>query len=152
MRNIRILSMNIQAQDWSAAGPRSDAEWRTKGIVKALDSANFAFDEHPDVESVKTRYISLLDHYSVEIPHAVSSYCVNKRGWSNPEFQISCNHKNAQLILHTLSLIYLMVNAEKQNGSYCSRSKIESKFNYTANSFLRRTETPNNPRPTRNIA
>ncbi|WP_374565653.1 endonuclease/exonuclease/phosphatase family protein, partial [Nitrosomonas sp.] len=48
MRNIRILTMNIQAQAWPA-GPHSDAEWRAKAAVKALDPGNFAFDEHPDV-------------------------------------------------------------------------------------------------------
>lgn len=48
MRHIRILTMNIQAQAWPA-GPHSDAEWRAKAAVKALDPGNFAFDEHPDV-------------------------------------------------------------------------------------------------------
>ena len=48
MRNIRILTMNIQAQAWPA-GTHSDAEWRAKAAVKALDPANFSFDEHPDV-------------------------------------------------------------------------------------------------------
>lgn len=48
MRHIRILTMNIQAQAWPA-GPHSDAEWRAKTAVKALDPGNFAFDEHPDV-------------------------------------------------------------------------------------------------------
>lgn len=48
MRNIRILTMNIQAQAWPAR-PHSDAKWRAEAAVKALDPANFAFDEHPDV-------------------------------------------------------------------------------------------------------
>ncbi|UJP05775.1 MAG: endonuclease/exonuclease/phosphatase family protein [Nitrosomonas sp.] len=48
MRNIRILTINIQAQAWPA-GPHSDAEWRAHAVVKALDPGNFAFDEHPDV-------------------------------------------------------------------------------------------------------
>ena len=48
MRNIRILTMNIQAQAWPA-GPHSDAEWRAKAAVKALDPINFSFDEHPDI-------------------------------------------------------------------------------------------------------
>ncbi len=40
--------MNIQAQAWPA-GPHSDAKWRAQAVVNALDPANFAFDEHPDV-------------------------------------------------------------------------------------------------------
>lgn len=48
MRNIRILTINIQAQAWPA-GPHSDARWRAQAVAKALDPVNFAFDEHPDV-------------------------------------------------------------------------------------------------------
>ena len=48
MRNIRILTINIQAQAWPA-GPHSDAKWRAQAAVKALDPVHFAFDEHPDV-------------------------------------------------------------------------------------------------------
>lgn len=40
--------MNIQAQAWPA-GPHSDAKWRAKALVSALQPSNFAFDEHPDV-------------------------------------------------------------------------------------------------------
>lgn len=40
--------MNIQAQAWPA-GTHSDAEQRAKAVVKALEPANFSFDEVPDV-------------------------------------------------------------------------------------------------------
>ena len=35
MRNIRILTINIQAQAWPA-GPHSDAKWRAQAAVKVV--------------------------------------------------------------------------------------------------------------------
>jgi endonuclease/exonuclease/phosphatase family metal-dependent hydrolase len=48
MRNLRIMTMNIQCQAWPA-GPHSDAKRRAKKVVETLTSKDFDWDNHPDI-------------------------------------------------------------------------------------------------------
>ena len=48
MRNIRLMTMNIQCQAWPA-GPHSDAKGRAQKVVKSITSGLFAWDEEPDI-------------------------------------------------------------------------------------------------------